>query len=266
DEYAAAFAPPTYSPHFIPVLSHNDTVNLPALCTLLWNRSNDFCGLIATSARAIHPLTKAFPIPPSATDVVRRGAEHLKAKWRAKPFYCVGKATAAAAAAAGFQPAGWDTGTAATLAGLIVDAGCHKPTPYWLAHWEKANGNMHLPETYLFLGGDKASDVLPKRLEEGGVKYEQLTVYETTPSPTFHADLASLPASPTPQHKRPWVVFFSPSGVDIALRAIRTHPGWKHARLASIGPTTSERIAELGEVVDVEAPTPGVEGVWEGIR
>ncbi|KAI8822009.1 tetrapyrrole biosynthesis, uroporphyrinogen III synthase [Fimicolochytrium jonesii] len=251
DKYAAAFSLPIFDSHFLPVLSHDDTINLDALTTILRTRSSEFCAVIATSQRAVGALIRALE------RCSNQGGTEDKviATWRTKPVYVVGKATASAALDAGLFTIGGDAGTAATLAEMIIKHGCHGTI----------QAGNHVQPKHLFLAGDKARDVLPIRLSEAGVAYEQIVVYETKPSATFHADLDNIRLE-TGAGQRPWVVFFSPSGVDVALEAIRKSPVWGEARVASIGPTTSRRLWEVGLVVDAEAGRPGPEGLMEVVR
>lgn len=113
--------------------------------------------------------------------------------WSHIPFYAVGKSTAAALRDiqslyphSPFVPKdirGEGSGTGESLAHFILD-------------------NLHgmIPdEPMLFLTGDKNRDVLPKILENGGVKLKYEQVYETKGSTTFALDLEDVLANRFPK-------------------------------------------------------------------
>ncbi|CAG8471432.1 963_t:CDS:2 [Ambispora gerdemannii] len=52
-----------------------------------------------------------------------------------------------------------------------------------------------------------------------------------------------------------WVVFFSPSGVDLALPTLKNLKFWKWIKVAAIGPTTKEHLI-MNRSVDVSVVSP----------
>lgn len=162
------------------------------------------------------------------------------ASWRLKPVYVVGEGTAAAVSGLGFRAVGANTGNAERLSELIIQ---ETPTP------------PPSDLSFLFLTGDKRSDVIFRRLGEKNLAITEVSVYATMPVSDFAPSLtAKVAAVGNPG----WIVFFSPSGVDIALNACRTSNWWTNdVKVASIGPTTSARLRELGITVDAEAAKPG---------
>ncbi|RKO84618.1 tetrapyrrole biosynthesis, uroporphyrinogen III synthase, partial [Blyttiomyces helicus] len=164
--------------------------------------------------------------------------------WLTKPFYVVGPATAKAARRLNFTPIGESTGTADALASLIIASYPSTSPPL------------------LFLAGDKRRDVLPTRLAEARVPFQELQSYETRPSSRFRADLEAEVGG---RAGVDWVVFFSPSGVDVAVNALRELEGWGKTRVACIGPTSERRATEVGLRVEAVAAKPGPQELLDAI-
>lgn len=171
-----------------------------------------YAGLICTSPRSAAAIREAG---------VALGL------WRTHAIWAVGPATAQGLREAGLYAAGAEAGSAEALADLIAARQWARPL--------------------LFLAGSRRRDVLPDRLAEAGIAFEELTVYHT------HVCTAlDLPAL----EPIDWLVLYSPSGCE----ALAEAAGWQPAsvRLATIGPTTAEAARRRGWAVDAvaEAPTP----------
>ena len=106
----------------------------------------------------------------------------------------------------------------------------------------------------MFLTGDKRLDVLPGILQEAQVAVEELRVYETA----VREDLGDCLQLAVQDSKPCWVVFFSPSAVCEAVKALRKTTSWSALRFAAIGNTTRASMEDEGLCVAAVAtkPTP----------
>jgi uroporphyrinogen-III synthase len=99
----------------------------------------------------------------------------------------------------------------------------------------------------LFLSGDKRLDVLPDGLQHR--HFEELMVYKTLP---VKLDESKLP------ERVDWIVFYSPSGVDVAWNLSQRYPD---AQLASIGPTTTRALQSRTSLGIAQASKPEAEAL-----
>ena len=183
----------------------------------------EFVGRKALAAHLANPDSFGGLVltSPRAADAL---AEHDLTGWREKPTFVVGPRTAERAQALGLRTEGEEAGSAAALAETVI-----------------AN-------KILFLCGDRRRDELPERLRSAGKACEEVVVYRTI------GDAAELGNA---LEKCPdGVVFFSPSGVEVALE--EGGIDWNSVLLGAIGPTTAEALREAGLVpaAIAEAPTP----------
>ena len=157
----------------------------------------------------------------------------------AMTVFTVGPATALAITKLNFSTVvGADTGNGGALANLIVQT-FRREQPFNLRSLSPvaSAGTTDLPPQLplLFLVGDKRRDIIPKRLAEEHIPLEELTVYETRIAPTFDEELDQVLRDKT-DGEIEWLVFFSPSGAEIALEKMKQ---WPHKfKIATIGPTT----------------------------
>jgi uroporphyrinogen-III synthase len=128
------------------------------------------------------------------------------------------------------------TGTASNLADYIVQT-------------------VPSPSRLLYLMGDKRRDVLPNQLVDSGYQLDQIQAYETGPNPNFGKQVEAIEES---AGQIQWIVFFSPSGFDVALETLQARRNISRIQIASIGPTTTNHILEKGYQVSAQAqhPTP----------
>lgn len=180
--------------------------------------------LIATSPRVGTALEQVFSAD-----------EALAEKWRNAPVYAVGPKTAAAVRQIGLRPIGEDAGRAADLAKRIIGDDPQEPL--------------------LFLCGNRRRDVLPDRLTEAGVSFDELVVYETHTRTEL--------GLPSPGG-RTWLVFFSPSGLEAVQASDSVDP--HRYRIAAIGPSTGEAIAGDGFSLDAVAQHPSPEALVRAIQ
>ncbi|MGV6830667.1 MAG: uroporphyrinogen-III synthase [bacterium] len=100
-------------------------------------------------------------------------------------------------------------------------------------------------ESFLLPTTDKLKPLVPKTLDELGVKWKQSTFYRTVISDL--SDLADVYYD--------ILVFFSPSGIE---SLFQNFPDFKQndTRIAVFGNTTIKAVKEKGLRVDIAAPTP----------
>ena len=175
--------------------------------------------------------------------------------------YTVGPATALALAKLHFSTIlGADTGNGTALATMIVQT-CKREKPLFteISATQKVVPDLPL----LFLVGDKRRDIIPKRLSEENIPLEELLVYETTVASTFEEELDQV-LNDDQDGEVEWIVFFSPSGAEIALEKMKKIP--HRIKVATIGPTTEEYLrTEWNLTPDVVSAKPEPNSMVLGI-
>ena len=185
-------------------------------------------------------------------------------------MYTVGPATAFAITHLHFSTIiGADTGNGGALADLIVrtfsrddSLTINRPRVFV----EESDRPPSLP--LLFLVGDKRRDIIPKRLAAKGIPLEELVVYETAVASTFDKELDEV-LNDTNDGEVEWIVFFSPSGAEIALSKLRKMP--QRVKIATIGPTTEEYLRKEWDIVPDMVPAKPepismVQGILERVK
>ena len=160
---------------------------------------------------------------PRALDAIERVG--LPQRWVGETAWTVGEETARRAARLGLRPRGEQAGSAAALA-LRVALDARPPL--------------------LFVCGDRRREELPSALRERSIAVDEIVAYET------HLRPPPLLSGPVPYA----VGFFSPSGVDAALRD-DAFP-WHVCCRVAIGLTTARALANAGRPphAAASAPTP----------
>ncbi|MBN3298984.1 DHX32 helicase, partial [Amia calva] len=187
-------------------------------------------GLIFTSPRAVEALRRCLE---GEEDWIQT----QKDKWKDKPVYVVGKATAALVQEVGLVPRGEDTGNADKLSTFICEQEDARSRPL------------------LFPCGSIKREVLPTVLKQNGVPLECLMVYQTAKHPHLDNNLneyftqQGIPAS---------IAFFSPSGVKFCLKTLQrlSGKGLEKIQFAAIGPTTADALSAEGLPVSCTARKP----------
>jgi uroporphyrinogen-III synthase len=111
--------------------------------------------------------------------------------------------------------------------------------------------------------GDKRRDIIPKRFAEEKIPLKELTVYETTVASTFDDELDQI-MNDTTDGEIQWIVFFSPSGAEVALDKMKRLR--RKIKVATIGPTTEEYLVKEWDVVpDMVAKKPEPVSMVQGI-
>jgi len=177
--------------------------------------------------------------------------------------YTVGPATALAITKLHFTTIlGADSGNGHALATLIVQS--YRRDQSLVKETCNCNEDIVAPELpLLFLVGDKRRDIIPKRLAERKIPLEELTVYETTVASTFEEELDRVMADTTDGEVE-WIVFFSPSGAEIALEKLKRMP--RRIKIATIGPTTDEYLRKEWNITpDMVSAKPEPISMVQGI-
>ncbi|XP_051883472.1 uroporphyrinogen-III synthase [Pristis pectinata] len=234
DPYVQEFASHGLQATLVPVLSF-EFISLQDLSRKL-ERPEAYGGLIFTSPRAVDAVKLCL-----GEKVIREAwyNHSLREQWNEKSIYVAGRSTANLVKEIGLSTLGEESGNAENLAAYI----CSK---------ESSNS---LP--LLFLCGTLKRETLPRCLNENNVPLESITVYQTSPHPSFQQALndyfseQGIPAS---------ITFFSPSGVRFCLKTIKKLAGdsINQIKFAAIGSTTAEAMASAGLTVNctAEKPTP----------
>ncbi|TPX49779.1 uroporphyrinogen-III synthase [Synchytrium endobioticum] len=219
DPYESAAHNASYTSTCIPLFTSNMT-NMHQLCLILQSaRSLDnHHGIIVTSKRAIDALECGITRGRDASFSANSDIQNNGAKWKTLPIWTVGPATSAKAKEIGFTNVlgGDRAGSASLLADFIIND-----------HQQKRYDDT---KSYLFLCGEKRRDELPSKLANAQIQVTELRVYETGPNPCLEDTLKGLDtvAFPPPY----WVVFFSPSGVDVTLELLQKLP-WFNVKHSS---------------------------------
>ena len=191
---------------------------------------------------------------------------------RGMTVYTVGPATALAITKLHFSTiVGADTGNGASLANLIIqtfrrDHALSIPVSQPFSQPPPSSTEpIHPPSLpLLFLVGDKRRDIIPRRLAEESIALEELIVYETTVAETFDEELDSVMKDTTTDGEIEWIVFFSPSGAEVALDKMKRLG--RKIKVATIGPTTEEYLRKEWSVVpDMVAKKPEPVSMVQGI-
>jgi uroporphyrinogen III methyltransferase/synthase len=115
----------------------------------------------------------------------------------------------------------------------------------------------------LLLRSELASNELVEILAEAGAQVDNVAVYTAMSAKSDSAWLAERIGEGTID----WLTFASPSSVDgfferISIEAVNSGK----VKVASIGPVTSERLEELGVIVDVTAKEHTLDGLLDAIE
>jgi uroporphyrinogen-III synthase len=181
--------------------------------------------------------------------------------WISKPIFVVGPGTHAEAQKLGFiRIYGQESGQASKLGPFILSF-------YNESKFEEER--MDRGKRLLFLVGDKRRDILPDFLKSNSISFSEILVYETMPGLTFAKEYQRWKEKYLKDQEKKlefaiWISLFSPSGIDIALPHIQSD--LSSIKIASIGPTTSEHLENLGLQVHAQAESPTLESLVQAIR
>ncbi|PRP85760.1 uroporphyrinogen-III synthase [Planoprotostelium fungivorum] len=195
DSYRQAAEKEGFDVHFVTLLEFH-YVNQSDLAQRLLD-TDAYSGLIITSQRAVTAMEKVWDVDKMT-------------KWRDKKIYSFGRETVKSLA-------------------ILLDVSQEKQhiigrecinAGDLAGHISTTHTSHHLP--LLFLCGNKRREELPRHLHHKNVHFSELIVYQTESSAEASKDMDEIFRG---QDGR-WIVFFSPSGVDIAC----------------LGPTTGEAL------------------------
>ncbi|EXX51966.1 uncharacterized protein OCT59_029628 [Rhizophagus irregularis] len=236
---------------YLPLLEHS-LVNINELTNILKNEAdNKYRGVITTSQRAVEGLKIAWEQSFFSSDEKKDVLD----KWKKLPYFVVGKSTAKAIRELNVNPFGDESGSSEILADYIIK--------YFSCSSQERENSQQLK--LLFLVGDKRKDYLPNKLVESGFILKELLIYETRPNSLFPNELDKLLNY---EKKIDWVVFFSPSGVDISLELLKNKLFEENdIKIASIGKTTSNHLEKIKKInVNITSPKPDAESLAKSIH
>jgi uroporphyrinogen-III synthase len=245
DPYNRLFSEHGFDCIFVPVieraLQHQDQLKT------LFERSPDSgcLGIIITSKMAATALQNVWE-----TLHEKQATLNL---WRDLKFYQIGTSSVSIVEGMGFKALGSDCGRAEELADYIIENSKVGSNSTALA----ASSSPY----FLFLCGDKRLGILPAKLKEAGLLVKEQPVYGTTLSTRFSNELEDILL--IKERSIDWVVFFSPSGVDVALDVITARQAsgchqLTDVRFATIGPTTSNYIHTQSNTVGLKIEVKAV--------
>ncbi|KAK6518966.1 hypothetical protein TWF281_003656 [Arthrobotrys megalospora] len=277
DPYATLLSSNGYDPIFVPVLQHHP-INADIVRSYILDGSivsageneainsddkdkNKFGALIITSQRAVEALGVLIE------ELKESHKEIISTLLSTTTIYVVGPATRNSLIALGFTSSnvvGEDSGNGAVLADFIVE-------------------NYSSKGDLLFLTGETHSTTIPTRVPDKlrelkglEVNVEEVVVYKTGVMEGFETDLREclkrLDQEGSQEDGPRWIIFFSPTGTDAALRILEEREkeeGGKGPRYkcCSIGPTTKDYMHQkFGRRADAMAKAPSPEGVLEAVR
>ncbi|KAG9303468.1 hypothetical protein G9A89_013795 [Geosiphon pyriformis] len=272
NSYEKAFVTRNYQPFFLPVLS-STFVNIEELTRLLKNepQKSKIWGIVVTSQRAVEALSEAWKQLGTGL------SKDIREAWKNIPFFTVGNVTAEAVTRnLGYKPLGAkESGTANALADHIVsfyenqlqkNLQGSNDSNNRISVVNSTSGSTISSLSLLFLVGDKRRDTLPQKLVKSGINLRELLVYQTNGRPNFSQELENFFEYEC-NSKVDWIVFFSPSGVDVALDPLKNKSFWSHVKIATIGPTTRDYLTEKkGVEVHVVASKPNPENLASAIE
>ncbi|KAF3089226.1 hypothetical protein TWF102_009718 [Orbilia oligospora] len=291
DPYATLLSSNGYNPIFVPVL-HHTAINADIVRQYILNgaitpniaaddnnnntnnseTAKKFAAIIITSQRAVESLSTILD------DLNSTNPSTISNFLLQTIIYVVGPATANSLISLGFPPKnilGQSSGNGAVLSDFIVD------------HYTTHN----LSGDLLFLTGETHSTILPTRVPERlrelleiDVNVEEVVVYKTGVVGEFESDLRQCldrleEEDGNMEEEEPvWLIFFSPTGTDAALRVLEARESSsttttttatkkkRRYKCCSIGPTTKDFMFQgFGRKADAMAKIPSPEGVLEAI-
>lgn len=275
---------PVFTPHFVPVLSHNLLPD-PLIKLFLTHLSPSsrtpfpYGALIFTSQRAVACFNTALTSPP-----IQRLPEETKKALRIS-LYTVGPATEKALREIRDREipqckifGGERAGNGEMLARSMLGEGDIEDK-YTI---QDDGGGKPRMKPVLFLVGETRRDIIPRMLMspdlgvEDRIQVDEMVVYQTNESDefqfAFESTIKQIDASITR-----WIVLFSPTAGKGVLKGL----GWldettgrrietltkRSTFVACIGPTTRDYLEkEFGVIADVTASRPSPQGVKDCIE
>ncbi|XP_071949219.1 uroporphyrinogen-III synthase-like [Antedon mediterranea] len=240
DIYVQTLTSEGLSPTLIQVLSFK-FFNLDQFYKQISNPDN-YGGIVFSSPRSVEAFTKAIESNSSIQD----WKSEFLPKWLPLPAYVVGNATAEHVKQLGLVPVGADSGNAQNLVQVI----------------KKGTLPGGLP--LVFPCGNLRRETIPSSLDEEGIKFESLTVYESMAHPMINESLSNFIQN---QGVPDYIVFFSPSGVRFSHQSVLSCiTAIDRVQMIAIGPTTKVAMEKIGYVVAGVAESPDSESLINILR
>ncbi|WVQ64561.1 uncharacterized protein L199_002728 [Kwoniella botswanensis] len=292
DQYTQSLSSTSYQPTFIPVLE--ETYDTTSLVPILEGGSEDWEGVIITSRRGAEGWVRAVSESRIGTASNTRGKG--KGRWDEVPLFTVGNASSDHLSEASI-PAKCTPHSIEYEGGVPPKSAIHL-VPHIIDRLPRSEERHR---KYLFVRGDKSTEVLQDELRSNGRIVEEVMVYSTTPRLDILENINTFRESQQPQSQpksdgdgdgkgngqegKGWLCFFSPSGAEVVLPHLKDPKDdehgfedgyWKGWEIFVIGETTKKYFEERGINVDAvaERPNPqglldailGYDSIWHGVK
>ncbi|WRT63608.1 uncharacterized protein IL334_000531 [Kwoniella shivajii] len=290
DPYTQALSSTNYQPTHIPVLEERyDTAEL---ASIIQRGGDEWEGVIITSRRgaegwiqAVNHHLKSTSTSSSTSKDKGKGKEIA---WSELPLWTVGTASIDH-----LNESHLPSRYLFKLPNRYKDNKEEPPksaihlTPHILnAPPRSAQGREYRP--YLYVRGDKSTDILQDDLRKNGRTVRETMVYSTTPREDIRRNIQKFENAASGKGKtKGWLAFFSPSGAEVILNILsdmdpdpdevidkkdnetdgrRINAFWKGWKIFVIGETTRRCLEGKGIRVHAVAQRPTPEGLLKAIK
>ncbi|KAK6904952.1 hypothetical protein I204_08057 [Kwoniella mangroviensis CBS 8886] len=282
DPYSQSLSSKSYQPTFIPVLE--ETYDTSSLVPSLEGGSEHWEGVIITSRRGAEGWVRA--VTQSRIGTVASPKGKGKGRWDEVPLFTVGNASSDRLSESSMPPE--YIPHAVGYEGDVPPKSAVHLIPHIIDRLPRLEGTY---KKYLFVRGDKSTEVLQDELRNSGRIVEEFMVYRTTPRLDIGENINKFRESrrPRPQPKsdedgdgkgngqegKGWLCFFSPSGAEVVLPHLKNPKDdehgfedgyWKGWKIFVIGETTKKYFEERGIKVDAVAERPNPQGLMDAVR
>ncbi|WWC97312.1 hypothetical protein V866_004191 [Kwoniella sp. B9012] len=290
DPYTQSLSSTSYQPTFIPVLE--ETYDTTSLVPILEGGSENWEGVIITSRRGAEGWVRAVSESRASSSKKGKG----KGRWDEVPLFTVGTASSDYLSESTIPP-GYIPHDVTYKGGVPPKSAVHL-IPHIINRLPRLEERYR---KYLFVRGDKSTEVLQDELRSNGRIVEEVMVYSTTPKLDIAKNIEkyreSQQTQPQPksdgdrdgkedgQAEKGWFCFFSPSGAEVVLPHLKDPKDdehgfedgyWKGWKIFVIGETTKKYFEERGINVNAvaERPNPqglldailGYDSIWHGVK
>ncbi|WVW81494.1 hypothetical protein I302_103488 [Kwoniella bestiolae CBS 10118] len=280
DPYTQTLASTSYDTRFIPVLE--ETYDTSLLTPILESGSEKWEGVIITSRRGAEGWVRAVRQYTSSKGKEKASGSD-EGDWDKIPLFTVGTASSDHLLDSGIAP-GYIPRLSQYEGGTPPKSAIHL-LPTIIDRPPRSEGTYR---PYLFIRGDKSTDLLQDGIRGNGRDIREVEVYKTSPRRDIADNLVEFRRKyECSGGEKGWLCFFSPSGAEVVLpllakgNALHNQDGyvdgtrlglaglevfWEGWKIFVIGDTTRKYFEEKGIRVDAVAERPNPEGLLEAIR
>lgn len=237
DQYEVLFKRNGHHVDFVPLLHHAPT-NIQETCSYLSDEHfvKNVDRFIITSQRAVEVLQECLRFLESSDP-------EAVVSIKSKIGYTVGPATEKILQDCGFNDVrgGLEAGNGSKLADIVIE------------EWSESC------ERVVFFTGVIRKDIIPVKLTKNGRHVEEVVIYKTENRSNIQESFENCI-----QTRFDWIVFFSPQGTERIVEHLKNHP--LPVKIASIGPTTNDYLAENDIECHVVAPLPTLASLLSSLQ